>query len=235
MTGKKPLIIANWKASFNEDTVKVWLDKAGEVLKNNEKAEIVICPPFVFISELKFFFEDGLVKVGAQDVSVFENGAYTGEVTASALSSLVNYCIVGHSERKKYFLETEEKIAQKVKNLLEINIRPILCVADLSQLDRYFTQIPALIDKRDQIVFVYEPPSSISTPGHFQPEDPQKAKETTQKMREKLGENVRIIYGGSTNAENIGDFLSQNDISGALVGQASWTAESFLSLLDNLP
>ncbi|MEX0617291.1 MAG: triose-phosphate isomerase [Candidatus Woykebacteria bacterium] len=227
----KPLIIANWKAAKTIKESVEWVKEVKSDLEEVDYAEIIICPPFTSLPFAASLFKDTNVKVGAQDVSKFEKGAYTGEVTAEMLEGLVDYCIVGHSERRKYFGEEDDDIVQKVKNLLKYSITPILCVSNLSQLDSYLERGRLIIDEAQKIVFVYEPPSAISGGGIYHPESPKEASENAGKIALKIGKKVTTIYGGSVNPENVGSFFAEENIEGALIGQASLAAETFLDLL----
>lgn len=231
---EKPLIIANWKASHTEDEVRLWLKEAKEELLKVDTVEIVICPPYIYLPALREEFSGSNVRLGAQDVSIYEKGAYTGEVTARMLSPFCSYCIVGHSERKKYFAEDEKVVGQKIKQVLQAGITPVLCVADQDELERYLSQEKAILDEKRKIVFAYEPPRAISTAGDYHPEDPSEVDQVAAGFRERLGDS-RVIYGGSTNPENIASILSQGNIEGVLVGQASWEAKTFLSLIPSRP
>ncbi|OGY25033.1 MAG: hypothetical protein A2Y57_02655 [Candidatus Woykebacteria bacterium RBG_13_40_7b] len=229
----EPLIIANFKANHTIKETIAWIKNTREPLEKATNCEIVICPSFTSLPLVASFFEESRVLVGAQTVSQFERGAYTGEVTAEMLDGLISFCIVGPSERKKYFSEAEDQIVKKVENLLKFDIKPLLCISDLDQLEKYLNFSELLLKRRKEIVFVYEPPSAISGVGDFHPESPESAEKVASEIEEKLGGDVRIIYGGSTNPENIGSFLRQNHLNGALVGQASWNPETFLKLVSN--
>lgn len=227
---KKPFIAANWKAKHTLDEVSSWIKDTKEELIKIDSSDIVICPPTIYLPFLYEEFTNSKVRIGAQDVSRYEAGAYTGEVSAKALSSFCTYAIVGHSERKKYFNENEAVVGLKVKRLLEVGLIPILCVADTEELEKYIAAEPIILSESQRIVFVYEPPRAISTEGNFHPEDPSDADHVISDFRSRLGQ-AKIIYGGSTNPENIASFLKTPSIDGALVGQASWEPQSFLQLV----
>lgn len=225
----KPLIVANWKANKTIVETSDWVEKTKDRLEKLNKIQFVVCGSFVTLPTLNNLLAGSSIKVGAQNVSHLGAGAYTGEVTAEMLQGLVEYCIVGHSERKKYFAETPEMIAKKVEFLLGKNIIPVLCIADSLQLDSYLTQSALIKDQAEKIVFVYEPPSAISGGGDFHPETPETADENCKLIKEKIGKEVLTIYGGSVNPDNIKRFLTKPNINGALPGQASLDPEIFVN------
>lgn len=229
----KPLLVANWKANKTLEDVKAWVDYAKPILLKTSRAEIIICSSFTALSLLNSTFKNTTVKIGAQTVSHFEQGAYTGEVTASMLQGLTEYCIVGHSERKRYFNETEEQIIKKIENLLCYKINPIFCIANATQLDSYLSKSKILRENKKEIIFVYEPPGAISVGGKYRAQSPEEAEKESAKFEQRLGVSTRIIYGGSVNPDNISSFLSQKHINGALVGNASLNPETFIKLLEN--
>src|SRR3990167_6370119 len=134
---KKPLVVANWKATKTIKETIEWIKKAKPALEEVDWADTIICPPFTSLPIAASLFEGTNIKVGAQDISKFKKGAYTGEVTVEMIDGLVSHAIVGHSERRKYFGETDADVFEKVKLLLEYGITPVLCISDLAQLDSY--------------------------------------------------------------------------------------------------
>lgn len=208
----------------------MWTNRVKEELLRQSTIDIVICPPYILIPKISQEFRGSPVQIGAQDVSRYDFGAYTGEVTAAMLSSFCSFCIVGHSERKKYFGESVGDVSEKIRNLLKFAITPILCVGDMNELAKYIKTEPAILKEKDKIIFVYEPPQAISQPGEYNSEDPQTAQKVADNFREGLGE-IQVLYGGSVNSENVSAFLNLENIDGVLTGQASWEAETFLSLI----
>ena len=230
----KPLIVANWKATKTIQETTAWINQIKNDLDKIDWVEVVVCPPDPFLITVGDLFKDTNIKVGAQNVSKFTKGSFTGEVTVEMLNGLVSYCIVGHSERRKYFGESDDDVILKVQLLLEHRITPVLCVSDLDQLDSYVQRGKAIIDSAEKIVFVYEPPSAISGGGDYKPEDPNVADENAKKIAEKMLNSKAVLYGGSLNPENVTDFLSQKNIDGGLPGKASTDADDFLKLLNNI-
>jgi triosephosphate isomerase len=230
----KPLIVANWKATKTTQETIDWIGKIKTDLEEVDWVDVVVCPPFSSLSAAFSLFKDTNIKIGAQDVSRFKKGAYTGEVTVEMLRDLVTYCIVGHSERRKHFGESDDNVIQKVRLLLENKITPVLCVSDLRQLDSYGQRGKGIIEKAEKIIFVYEPPSAISGGGAYRPEEPSVANKNAGKIGKKIGEKTVTLYGGSVNPDNAPAFFSQANIDGGLSGQASTDPQVFLELLKSV-
>ena len=228
---KKPIFIANWKATKTIKETSEWVNIVKPNLPEATDIDIVVCPPFNSLGIAEALLQGTNIKIGAQDVSKFRKGAYTGEVTVEMLENLVSYCIIGHSERRRYFGETDDDVIEKINHLLDAKITPILCVSDLVQLDSYIQRGKRIIEEAESIVFVYEPPGAISGGGSYKPEGPDKASENAGKISEKIGKKVSTLYGGSVNPENVKAFFSKENIDGGLVGQASVDPQTFLALL----
>lgn len=226
----KSLVVANWKAN---KSVKEAVDFAKIFGSSIEETHVgvVICAPFTCLEILFSLSDEYPFKVGAQNVSRFENGAFTGEVTATMLKEVSSHCLVGHSERRKYFGETDQTVMEKVDRLLAVGITPILCVSDENQLDTYLNAKGSISTEAEKLVFVYEPPSAISGGKDYHPEDPITADQTIKKFKEKIGRSVLVLYGGSVNPENVKPFVEQGHIDGFLVGQASLDPNGFSTLI----
>jgi triosephosphate isomerase len=211
----KPLIVANWK--MNPATLK---EAAAlfEAIKNGVKggeAEVVICPPFIYLAALK--------ANGAQDVFFEEKGAHTGEVSPIMLKNLgVEYVILGHSERRKYQGETDEMIAKKLQAVLAVGLKPILCVDKLEQL-------PVIAPKG--LILAYEPLSAIGT-GNACPAS--EAREMRFKIAERIGVSIPVLYGGSVNSANARDYIFEAGFQGLLVGGASLNSQEFIGIVKAL-
>ena len=222
---KKILIVANWKANKTVEESLNWLKEFKKRWRRRKNIEIVLCPPYTALSPLRSEIRNWKlgIRLGAQDISPFPSGAYTGEVSGEMLKELVDYVLIGHSERRKYFGETEEMVKRKIKRAKEFGIKPIVCVAN-------FAQIP----KEKNLILMYEPPSAISKKGVYRPCDPEKVAQTLSLWRKKLNRlNPRFLYGGSVNRENVSSFLAIREVSGVAVGHASLDPEEFFQILKN--
>lgn len=234
MNKRLPIVVANIKAHQSLEEVKRWLQIVGRQAEGFRQT-IIFCPSSPFLSLTRETIDQGLfkIKLGSQDISEFEQGPYTGEVAASQLSDLVEFAIIGHSERRKHFGETNEEVLKKVELALKHHITPILCISDLSQLDAYLDNGELLAENAQRIIFVYEPPSAISGDKDYRPENPENADKNASKIKNKIDKEIVVIYGGSINPENVSLFFSQKNIDGGLIGQASVDPNTFLTLLKN--
>lgn len=245
---KEKLIVANWKMNKNVQKTKEFAEIVGtEVLKSKNK--IVICPPFTSLYVLKTYADIFGFEVGAQNCFWENSGAFTGEVSPSMLSDLgCKYVILGHSERRNYFDETNELINKKIAIAIENNLIPIVCVGEssssrengsaidfvLSQLVDCFCGVIANQMKR--IVIAYEPIWSIGTGKAMNPQQAQEMcssirKFILKKYDEKTASEVKILYGGSVTPENSKNFFEMQDIDGGLIGGASLDAEKFVDII----
>jgi len=219
---EKTLIVANWKEHKTNSEARGWVEVLSSKLKvKSEKLEVVVCPSFVLIPDLhsQLSILNFELSLGAQDVSKFEEGQYTGEVSAKMLKDFVSYVIIGHSERRKCFGETDEDVALKIEQCLKHELAPIVCVSKIEQ---------AFADKA---IFAYEPLSAVGT---GEPDTPENAQKFAEKIKAEVGQDVKVLYGGSVNAKNAKSFVNQPDLSGVLVGQASLDAEEFARICDEI-
>ena len=217
-----------------------------ELLNNTE---IIICPPFISIPAIKELLEGSSIKTGAQNMCFAIEGAYTGEISPLMLHGLCEYVILGHSERRIYFAETDEIINSKIQNALEHNLKPILCVGE-SLIEKEAGKTEEILSKQlnkglleivqtKDLLIAYEPLWAIGTGMAANGEE---ANVTIKFIREKMtqiwsnsiAEDLRILYGGSVKADNIIEFISQTDIDGVLVGGASLKAQEFVSIASQI-
>jgi len=246
-----PLVAGNWKMYKNirEAIELAWGLRRQLYLIEPEILEIVICPSFVCLSEVLDVIYDSNIKLGAQNVHWEKEGTFTGEVSILMLKDVgCRYVIVGHSERRIYFKETNEIINKKLKVVLKESLIPILCVGEtLEEREKKLTfkvldeQIyNGLKDIEDSsiqnIVIAYEPVWAIGTGRTATPEIAQEAQSYIRKLLSKIyGEDIsskiRILYGGSVKPDNIQDLIKQPDIDGALVGGASLNLDSFVNIV----
>lgn len=219
MAGKVKWIIANWKSNKNIAEALAWVDTVGPQLPRRENLKIVVCPTFTDIEEVKKAVMVGNypLMVGAQDLSEFDSGPYTGEECARILKDLVDLAIIGHYERRKNFNETDEVVAEKTKRALEHNIIPLVCVQDEN------TPVPENVN-----LLAYEPVEAIGT---GQADTPQDAAKVAQQLKSQH-EDLQVLYGGSVTPDNAKAFLQQETLSGLLVGEASLDANQFLQIVE---
>ena len=218
---EKTLIVANWKENKIAPQAEEWLEVLSSKFKvQSSKLEVAICPSFVVLPTMvgEISKLEG-IKLGAQDVSKFEEGQYTGEVSAKMLKDFVEFVIIGHSERREHFGETDEDVDLKIEQCLKYDLMPIVCVSDLEQVST------------DKVIFAYEPLFAVGT---GEPDTPENAQRFAQKIKSKVGQDVRVLYGGSVNAKNAKSFVSQPDIDGVLVGQASLDPKEFAKICDEI-
>lgn len=236
----KPLIVANWKMNpQNAKEAKKLFEFVKRGIKTVKNAQVVICPPFVYLSELK-----GLT-LGAQNVSREEKGAFTGAISVLQLKDLkVEYIILGHSERRQYFHETDEAINKRVKKVLDAGLKPILCVGEnmdedkIVILEKQITEglksIPAKEIKN--IAVAYEPVWAIGTRKNCSIDDTMGSVLLIRKIISNLynreaANNMKILYGGSVNSKNSGEYIKNAGVDGLLVGGASLDAEEFIKII----
>jgi len=222
---KKPLVVANWKATKTIKETIEWVKRAKPKLEEIVGIEVVICPSFTSLPFVASLFKDTNVKVGGQNVSHLPEGPYTGEVTAAMLDGLADFCIVGHSERRRNFGETNEEINAKISHLSQFKIKSVACISNLAEVN-------SLQSVKDKIAAVaYEPLFAIGT---GKPDTPENAEKMAQLIKKALGDKVKVIYGGSVDPGNVAKFTSQTTVDGVLPGRASWDSETFLDLLDSI-
>lgn len=238
---RKKIIAGNWKMNYSVNKADDFVSEIKDRINTNE-VEVVLCPNFVSLERVSDLIDGTNIKLGAQNVYFEDKGAYTGETSVDMLASVnVKYCIVGHSERRKYFGETDEIVNKKIVKLLEKDISPIMCVGEtLEQRDsgKHFEVVEnqvtnALKDISKEavakkIVIAYEPIWAIGTgvtATSAQANEMCKfIRDVVSKLyTEKIADMVRIQYGGSVKPENAKEILDSEDIDGALVGGASLT------------
>lgn len=212
-------IIANWKSNKSVKEAIEWIDFVGSRLEKKPNLKVVVCPSFIDIEEVKKTILVGNypLLVGSQDLSPFDAGAYTGEETASILKQFVDLSILGHSERRKNFGETDEMISQKVKQALDHQITPLVCIQDEN------TPIPESCK-----LVAYEPIFAIGTGNS---DIPQNAVEIANKLKQKSPE-IEVLYGGSVTAQNAKGFLMQDNLSGLLIGRSSLDPIEFVKIVE---
>ena len=242
-----PFIAGNWKMNTTvaeaEKLVLEMLDKLDRI----EGVEKVLCPPFVSLVAINMMLQGSSIKLGAQNMYFETKGAYTGEISPVMLSELCEFVILGHSERRGYFGETDEIVNKKVKTALANKLKPILCVGErLAEneagkteevINRQVTAALNGIEPVRDLVIAYEPVWAIGT---GKAASSAQAAATIQSIRDvvaklwnkSIAQDLRILYGGSVTSANIAEFISHPEIDGALVGGASLKAEEFVSIVE---
>ncbi|MBI2040155.1 triosephosphate isomerase [Candidatus Microgenomates bacterium] len=215
-------LIANWKSNKTIAEALDWVSKVGPKVPKRDDLKVVVCPTFSCLSEVKKAVQVGNfpIMVGSQDLSPFEVGAYTGEEAASLLKGLVLISILGHSERRQNFSESDEMVAKKVEQALQNGIIPLVCVQGPD------TPVP------DGCKLVaYEPVFAIGTGN---PDIPENANNVAKVLKEKHGPpagGLEVLYGGSVTSENIKNFINMPNLCGSLIGNASLDAEEFIKIV----
>lgn len=254
MSNRTPLMAGNWKMNLDHLEANHLVQGLAMELKDRDhdhaECEVVVIPPFTDLRTVQTIVEaDGLdIKYGAQDVSVHDNGAYTGEISTAMLSRLgVSYVVMGHSERREYHGESDELVGAKARKALEAGMTPILCCGEALEVRRAGTHVDFVLGQiraalagwsaQDvaRIVIAYEPIWAIGTGETATAQD---AQEVCAAIREALREDfgqetaqaTRILYGGSAKPDNIKDLMAQADVDGALIGGASLKADSFAAM-----
>jgi triosephosphate isomerase (TIM) len=248
---RKPMMAANWKMNKTlreaQEYTAALLPRAADA----EGVDVAVFAPFTCLHEVARMAEDSAVIAGAQNFYYEDSGAFTGEVSAPMLLDVrARAAIVGHSERRELFCETDDMVARKAARAVEAGLLPIVCVGETKeerdaggmwdkcsgQVQRVMEGLPDDVDG-ESIVFAYEPIWAIGTGDTATPDDCQDA---IGRIRELLGElrgddfaeEVRILYGGSVKPDNVADILAQKAVDGALVGGASLEVESFMKLVE---
>lgn len=244
-----PIIAGNWKMHKTAAESVEFVESIKDQVKGTD-VEVVICAPYTLLHSVKEAIQGTNIKLAAQNMHWEDQGAYTGEVSPIMLKELgVEYCIIGHSERRQYFNETDETVNKKVLAALKHNIKPIVCVGETleqrengetdalvkAQVVKAFAGVPA--ERVAEIVIAYEPIWAIGTGKTATAEQ---ANEVIYNIREVIrdlyGEEIyteiRIQYGGSVKPSNIEEIMNQEDIDGALVGGASLKPDDFVGLVN---
>ncbi len=248
---KRPIIAGNWKMFKTPSEGSAFVDEVMKLVLDHEKVDVIFCPPFTALFNMKDAFESGKhFSLGAQNCHWEESGAFTGEISVGMLKDCrVQYVILGHSERRHIFHESDEWINRKVHSVINGNMTPILCIGEtLTQRDKGETE--AILDKQlqlglkgidslDNIVIAYEPVWAIGT---GLTATPAQVSETHQQIRDILNqlydaeavENVAILYGGSVKPENAKELILTQGVDGFLIGGASLKVDSFTTIIENV-
>lgn len=246
---RTPLIAGNWKMNNNIEESLNLIQKLVES-SMNDNVDVLVCPPLTALYVVKEALNGSKIKLGAQNMHYEKSGAYTGEVSATMLKDIgVDFCLIGHSERRKYFNETDDMVNKKLKASIDYGIKPILCVGESlaerekgiektiikNQLVNAFKDIKE--EDASKIVVAYEPIWAIGT-GKTASSD--QANEIAYFIRctmeeiynVQISQNMLVLYGGSVKGDNATEIMNKSDIDGALVGGASLKADEFLKIIN---
>ncbi len=249
---RTPLIAGNWKMNNNiAESMKLVNDLNNLMQDVNNNVEVLVCTPFTALYSIKQLLNNSKIKIGAQNMHYENNGAFTGEISPLMLKEIgVDYVIIGHSERRQYFNETDDTVNKKLISAINHSIKPILCVGETleqrekgeqestveKQIINAYKGISA--DDAAKIVVAYEPVWAIGTGRTATSNQANEMASFIRKIIETLyskdmSEKVIIQYGGSVKADNTAEIMGQNDIDGALVGGASLKADEFIKIIKN--
>lgn len=249
---RKNIVAGNWKMNLGFEEAEELVNNIAEKLDEIEtKTTVIICPPYPYLELTNDIGAESCFAAGAQNVSGHQNGAYTGEVSANMLASMdLQYCIVGHSERRKYFNETNKEIANKVDLLLDNDISPIYCCGEAleeREAQKHFEVVKTQIEEglfhlnKEEIlnlVIAYEPVWAIGTGKTATSDQAQEIHAfirsiLTEKYGKDIAEKISILYGGSCNAKNSKELFANSDVDGGLIGGAALKADDFLAIINS--
>jgi len=245
---RKPFVAGNWKMNKTVAEACDLVSKMSASLSEITAVEKVLCPPFIALTEVAALLEEGSIGLGAQNLHWEEKGAFTGEVAPNMVKEFCNYVIIGHSERRAYFGETDETVNRKLHAALKFDLTPIVCVGET--LDQYESGLTAEVVRRQinlglagvdsasaaRIVVAYEPVWAIGTGKASSAENANNVHSKfirpalSELFGEKNAQAIRILYGGSVTAANAAEFFAMSDIDGALVGGASLKVDEFVAI-----
>ena len=243
---RKTIVAGNWKMNASKETVNSLIE--GILSGMNEvSSEVIVCAPFPYLSQVESLINNSKLMLGAQNLNVNPEGAFTGEVSADMIKDFgAQHVIVGHSERRSLYGETNAIVAEKTKAAIGAGLTPLLCVGESLE-DRESGKTEAIVEEQinavidligieafDQVIIAYEPVWAIGTGLTASPEQAQTVhlfiRNLLADSSEKIAQRTPILYGGSMNAGNAADLISCSDIDGGLIGGAALKAEDFLQI-----
>ena len=249
MKTRKPMVAGNWKMNNGLYATRDLLRDLLPALKDVKDVDVVVCPPFIGLGVAVRELEDSNIKLGAQNMHWADSGAYTGEVSALMLKELCEYVIIGHSERRAMFGETDATVNKKVHAALKVSLKPIMCVGETLE-ENQSGQTAEVVsrqvregllgvdaDQADEITIAYEPVWAIGTGLAATPEGANAVHKDVIRpilcdlFGKKVGNGMRILYGGSVNAANAKELFDQSDIDGGLIGGASLKVDGFTTII----
>lgn len=248
---RKKIVAGNWKMNNTFEQADDLLNDIFQYIEDDkpENVDVIVCPPFTYLEIATDLAEESEFSIGAQNVSENSFGAFTGEISAPILKSLgVDYCIVGHSERRKYFNESNELLAKKIDVLLDNNVRPIFCCGEQladRESSKHFDVVKEQIkeslfnlnkDEFMNIIIAYEPVWAIGTGITASPEQAQEMHAfirslITEKYGNDVAEEISILYGGSCKPSNAKQLFEKSDVDGGLIGGASLIVDDFFAII----
>ncbi len=247
------IVAGNWKMNNTFEEADNLIFEIVEFLKAHpqKNTAVVICPPALYLELATDHAQEADLFVGAQNMSSHEAGAYTGEISAKMLASMeVDYVIIGHSERRKYFSESHQELAEKVNTALRHNVSPIFCCGEVlpeREAGKHFSVVKTQLEESlfhvdsvdfGNVVIAYEPVWAIGTGVNATPDQAQEMHAYIRGLiRERYGnemaENTTILYGGSCNAKNAAELFANPDVDGGLIGGASLKSEDFIKIIQS--
>ena len=244
---RKPMVAGNWKMNGSSESVKELMAGIKDGMGSVNNAEVVVCPPAVYISRVVGAAADTAIKVGSQNICDEDKGAFTGEISGEMLKDIgCEYAIIGHSERRSLYGESDELVARRFAAARRNGIKPIFCIGEtLEEREQGITndvcsrQIDAVValegvEALADGVIAYEPVWAIGTGKTASPEQAQEVhafiRGKIAALNADVAEGLRILYGGSMNAGNAAELIGQADIDGGLIGGASLKSEDFLAI-----
>jgi triosephosphate isomerase (TIM) len=246
--GKK-LVVANWKMHFDVGKASLFLHRLQEYVHTYKDVEVVLCPPFIALQSLSLQVDRHKFKLGAQNCYDKDEGAFTGEVSATMLRGIAKYVILGHSERRHIFNETDKEIALKVAAAVRNDLVPILCVGE-TEIERRDGETAAVLHEQvtaglmhltrsevKEVVIAYEPVWAIGTGNSAHPDEVAKAAELIRSQIKALyggpaAHIVRVLYGGSVTSKDAPSYLTTDGIDGLLIGGASLNYAHFATIVE---
>ena len=246
---RTPIVAGNWKMNKTVEEARSLVSSMGLKLREIEGVEKVLCPPFPALLAVSALLEGTDIGLGAQNLHWEEKGAYTGEVAPNMIAEFCKYVIIGHSERRAYFGETDETVNRKLQAAMKVNLTPIVCVGEME--DEYDSGQTGEVVRRQinlgmadvdpakaaGIIVAYEPVWAIGTGKASNPDDANAVladyirPALTEMFGSEAAQAIRIQYGGSVNGSNAAEFFNQPEIDGALVGGASLKADDFVAIV----
>ncbi len=247
---RRTVIAGNWKMNFTPAEATAFINEIKPMVAGKNNCDIIFCAPFVTIAAAQEAAKGSNIKIGAENVHFAPKGAYTGEVSAQMLTACgVEYVIIGHSERRQYFGETDETVNLRTKAALAAGMKVILCLGEVKEqrLSGITDEVVAMQTKLDlqgvsademkNVIIAYEPVWAIGTGLTATPEQAEETCGTIRKVLasmygEDVAESVTIQYGGSMNEKNAAELLAKPNVDGGLIGGASLVAEKFTAIVD---